>query len=53
MIKFQSVANSAKEAIENGELMSVHRDSGIPCSGNNAFMIDIVFAGLHCDVGIL
>ena len=49
---FQYVANSENNVFPNCGPLSMHRDSGISCSANN-FMIDIVFAALHCDAEIL
>ena len=52
--KVHSVANSAKIAFANCGPLSVHIDLGIiPCSANISFMIDIVFAELHWEAGIL
>ena len=51
--KIHSVVNSANGAFANFGPLSVHRDSGIPCSVNNTFIIDTVFAALHWDAGIL
>ena len=50
---FYSVTNSANSAFANCGLLSVHRDSGIPCSANNSFMIDNIFAALHWNAGTL
>ena len=47
------LANSANSAFANYGPLSVPRDSGIWCFANNFFVINIVFAALKWDVGIL
>ena len=51
--KFQSVANSAKRAHANWGPLSLWSDSGMPCSANSSFRMDIALAALHWDGGIL
>ena len=52
-LNFDSVVDSLNNIFANCMPLSVCRASGIPCSANDYFMIDTVFAALHWDAGFL